>query len=206
VGNLSRGHAGAQGAFGPIVGRLGTLGLIEEGQQTAPGVMPANLVEQALVVGVVQGPWLEMSINGLRDVLCFAGVVVYSPGMIALPQRDGIFEQGFERLPEGADRSGFVFEHLADSVGRSQRLNLPSPGFRPGFFGFAFFLPLEKGAACRLEERSLLFESALERSDSSASLMSGNDTPSDPPFQVVMLNSSYVRQDHIRIPLITNHA
>jgi len=93
VGNLSRGHAGAQGAFGPIVGRLGTLGLIEEGQQTAPGVMPANLVEQALVVGVVQGPWLEMSINGLRDVLCFAGVVVYSPGMIALPQRDGIFRQ-----------------------------------------------------------------------------------------------------------------
>jgi len=90
VGNLSRGHAGAQGAFGPIVGQLGTLGLIEEGQQTAPSVMPANLVEQALVVGVVQGPWLEMSINGLRDVLCFAGVVVYSPGMIALLQRDGI--------------------------------------------------------------------------------------------------------------------
>jgi len=33
--------------------------------------------------------------------------------------------------------------------------------------------------------------------------MSGNDTPADPPFQVAMLNSSYVRQDHIRIPLIT---
>jgi len=50
VGNLSRGHAGAQGAFGLIVGRLSTLGLIEEGQQIAPGVMPANLVEQALCI------------------------------------------------------------------------------------------------------------------------------------------------------------
>ena len=52
--------------------------------------------------------------NGLGDILCFAGVVVYSPGMIALPQHDGIFEQCFERLPEGAGRSGFVFEHLVN--------------------------------------------------------------------------------------------
>ena len=39
-------------------------------------------------------------------------------------------------------------------------------------------------------------------SDSSASLMSGNDTPADSPFQVVILNSSYVRQDHIRVVVI----
>jgi len=40
--------------------------------------------------------------------------------MIALPQRDGIFEQGFERLPEGADRSGFVFEHLVEIGGGTE--------------------------------------------------------------------------------------
>jgi len=45
------------------------------------------------------------------------------------------------------------------------RLNVPSPGFRPGFFGFAFFSPLEKGATGRLEERSFSSESALEHSD-----------------------------------------
>jgi len=58
---------------------------------------------------------------------------------------------------------------ISSSVGRSPRLNLPSPGFRPGFFGFAFFLPLEKGTACRLEERSFSSRRRLSAAISAAS-------------------------------------
>jgi len=58
---------------------------------------------------------------------------------------------------------------ISSSVGRSRQLNLPSPGFRPGFFGFAFFLPLEKGAACRLGERSFSSRRRLSAAISAAS-------------------------------------
>ena len=120
VGDLARNHAGTQGAFGAVVGRLGDLGLVKEAQQIATGVMPADLVEQALVVGVVQRPRLEMSIDGLLDAVRFAGGVVNSTGMVAMPQRDGLFEQGFQGLPEGAGRPDFVLEHVVDRADDGQ--------------------------------------------------------------------------------------
>ncbi len=106
LGDLAGNHRWPQGAFGAIVGRLDAW-IIKEAQQVAPLVVPAQLVQEALIVGVRQYPLPQLLVQQLAEAAGLRGEVRRRPSVVTLPEGQRLIEQSAEPQAKGPPAAPF---------------------------------------------------------------------------------------------------
>ena len=105
----------AQGPFGPIVRRLDPR-VHQETQHVAPVVMPAEFIEQPLVVPIFQPAVPQLIREFSLQRLGFELEVRHLTVSVLVPQRQRILEHGLEPCPALQRSTRLPLHHVAEGA------------------------------------------------------------------------------------------